>query len=422
MNRFVYSSLLYICCPLIWAYLLFRAIKAPEYREGFWQRLGVVRQPVRSGGIVIHCASVGETRAAAPLVEQLILKYPELAITITTTTPTGKEAALALFNHRVTHRYIPIDWPGSCKRFLKSLKPQIVILMETELWPNFVNCCFQFNIPLLLANARLSKKSFIQYQKFPQLSQNLFNQVTKIAAQYPSDKKYFSMLGVKPNKIELVGNIKFDIDISNKVLQQQIQLKKQWANHRPVWVAASIHPREFDIILNTHQQLLQVLPDLLLIAVPRHPEKFAELKELCHKQDLRFISRSDGLIPDKTIQIVVGDTMGELGLFCGIADIAFIGGSLIPRGGHNPLEAIANGVPVITGPSFYNFDDICQILQNHEVMQVVDSVERLSHNLQDLLNDQTRLFALSRKARQIIEENSGCVKRLIEQVQSLIAK
>jgi len=432
VNRTGYSFLLYLLSPVIWGYLLLRAIKAPEYRDGLLQRLGFSPKNIQTAGILIHCASVGETMAAKPLINHLISAYPNLSITITTTTPTGKKAVLNTFADKVTHCYLPIDWPGCCKRFLNRLKPKIVILMETELWPNFVAHSAHNNIPIMLANARLSKKSLNKYLKFPKISNELFSDISKVTAQYQSDQDNFLELGVHPEKIELVGSIKFDIEISKQLKQQQADLRKQWLEKtnstdnepkaRPVWIAASIHPEEFELVLETHQLLLEKVPELLLIAVPRHPEKFEQLKSDSKKHNLTFVSRSDNQAPDENVQVVVGDTMGEMTLFCGLSDISFVGGSLIERGGHNPLEPIACGAPVLMGPSYYNFSDVCQILINEKVMQVILSAEELSISIEKLLMDNRELSVVAEKSLSIMQKYSGCVNKMIYQVNLLIEK
>jgi len=420
LNRITYTIIFYLLTPLIWCYLLFRAIKAPDYRDGFFQRLGILPKSITSNGIMIHCASVGETVAAIPLIKQLLQTYPDYPIIITSTTPTGKKTALDNFGESVNHCYLPIDWPGSCQRFLKKLKPKLVILMETELWPNFLHVCGNNKIPVLLANARLSDKSLNNYAKYPKLTADLFTNVTKVAAQFNSDKKNFMTLGVSSEKLEVTGSIKFDIQIPEVTLSQQQQLKLQWIKNRPVWVAASIHPGEFRAVLNAHKFLLKALPDALLIAIPRHPEKFDELKLKCTKERLKFISRTDKQVPDDSIKVVVGDTMGEMAVFCGIADMAFVGGSLIERGGHNPLEPIACGTPVIMGQHYFNFSDVCQILINSELLQVAKSGDELASMMKVSLENKKRLTELSRKAINIIQENSGCVGKMMAQIKLLV--
>ncbi len=424
MNRSLYSILIYLLSPFILGYLLFRAIKAPEYRHGLWQRLGLVSFKVKENSLVIHCASVGEVRAAVPLINSLIEHYPELSIIVTTTTPTGKAAVLSSFASRVQHCYLPIDWPGSCKRFIRKVKPQIVILMETEIWPNLLKYCAKNNVPVLLANARLSEKSLKKYLKYPQFSLDIFSHISKIAAQYESDKDNFVKLGLSPEKIILTGSIKFDIEVSESIKIQQNKMRETWllksdGNKRPVWLAGSIHPAEFEDILQTHQLLLNFFPDLLLIAVPRHPEKFDELKKLSENFKLSFISRTDDLVPGENIQVVVGDTMGEMLLFFALADIAYIGGSLIERGGHNPLEAIACGTPVIMGPHYYNFSDVCDILLKQRVLKIVDTPEDLALTMKQLLSNKAELSLLSNNTRQIMIQNKGSLDKIIQQTKRL---
>lgn len=413
MNRLVYSLLLYVISPAIWLYLLFRAIKAPEYRDGIAQRLGLGDNATIRNAVMIHCASVGEVRAAAPLIEQLIKTYPNHSILVTTTTPTGKNMVESLYGDSVVHRYLPIDWFMSSGRFIQAVLPSLVILMETELWPNLLYHCGRQKIPVMLANARLSDKSLAKYQKYPRFAQQLFENVSKVAAQYPSDAENFIQLGTPSNKIELVGSIKFDVQIPAEVQKVQAELSARWRGNRMVWIAASIHPAEFDWVLQTHQQLLQLFPDLLLIGVPRHPEKFAEFKEKCNEYKVSFVCRSEQVEPSAETQVIVGDTLGEMLLFCGVADIAYVGGSLIERGGHNPLEPLACGLPVIMGPHYYNFSDIGQILTDKNLMIVVKNQQALTEQLALLFKNKSELQNKSQQAKVLMEDNRGCVERLL---------
>ena len=422
MNRFFYSLLLYLLSPIIWAYFLFRAIKAPEYRDGFWQRLGNIPKNIKSKGILVHCASVGEVRAAAPLIHQLAEAFTDFPITVSTTTPTGKKAVKTLFGDSVSHVYLPVDWPGSARRFLARLKPELVILMETELWFNLLFDCHRRQIPVLLANARLSDKSVTKYLKHENFSRQLFSFVSIIAAQYQSDKDNFLSLGIAKDNIKLVGSIKFDLEVDTALKIQQEQLKQSWAAERPVWIAASIHPAEFDWILTTHKQLLKKMPDLLLIGVPRHPEKFGEFKSTCANHQLSYVNRSEEKSPDKDTQVVVADTMGEMMLFCGVADLAYVGGSLIERGGHNPLEPLACGTPVVMGPHFYNFADICEQLIAHRLMEVVADQAQLTSTIGQLFTELGKEQTRQQEAHSFMQNNRGCVDRLIELSQSLLTQ
>ena len=426
MNLRVYTIILYLLSPFIWGYFLVRAIKAPEYREGFWQRLGLRlnsnnKQLTNQQRIVVHCASVGEVIAARPLIEKLLDTYTDDShIVVTTSSPTGKQTVKKLFADRVMHAYLPIDWPGSCRRFIQTIKPKLLILMETELWPNILHCCQQKQIPVLLANARLSDKSLSKYQQYPRLTRDIFSNITRIAAQYDSDRINFLKLGISSDKLKMVGSIKFDINLTEQIIADQKSFRDDWVGNRPTWVAASIHPDEFEWILKAHRRLLKQFPDLLLIAVARHPEQFETLKQDCQLHQLKFVSRSLNIPPTENEQVVVADTMGEMLLYCGAANLAYVGGSLIPRGGHNPIEPVSCGTPVIMGPSVYNFSEVCQILANQGVLITLDSEENLADSIAGWLGDREKLNQLSAKTAQIMRQNRGSVERLLNEVRALI--
>jgi len=429
MNRSLYTIFLYILSPLIWLYFLYRGFKDPDYLKGLKQRLGFALHQNAGNNIHVHCASVGETRAAIPLLTRLAKDYPTNTILITTTTPTGRVEVLKLIKklqadnirqQRIQHCYLPIDWPGACHRFAKWSNPKISILMETELWPNLLHQLSKRNIPVLLANARLSDSSLKKYQKHLPLSKELFSNISQVAAQYQSDSLNFQSLGVANDSIELTGSIKFDIWLSDDLKSKQNQLKQQWSEHRLSWIAASIHPAEFELVLNVHQKLLTQFPELLLIAVPRHPERFEELKQICQKLGLIYISRSDQRNPEKKHSVIVGDSMGELTLMCGAANIAYVGGSLIERGGHNPLEPAACGLPVIMGPSDYNFSDISQILQKQDVLEKVEDASGLYNTMKKLLSQPALIEARSQATQNIFNSNRGAVDKIMVLVRKLM--
>jgi len=383
------------------------------------QRLGFISTQVKNS-VHIHCASVGETVAAKPLIRKIARKYPKKNIVITTTTPTGRSEVLKLIkeiNHsHAQHYYLPIDWPGACLRFIKKTKPDLSILMETELWPNLLNQLSKNNIPILLANARLSDSSLRKYQKHPKLSKEIFSKVSLVTAQYKSDKENFLKLGVAENQIELVGNMKFELEFSQELKEKQQQLKQEWTTNRPSWIAASIHPGEFDAILTVHKKLLALFPDLLLIAIPRHPEYFETLKQACKNKHLDYVNRSDNTSPNDSHSVLVGDSMGELTLMCGAADLAFVGGSLIERGGHNPLEPAACGLPVIMGMSHYNFSDICKMMKTAKILEIITNQENLFDALKALLSDQILLESKSEATKQIFKDNRGAVDKIMQSV------
>ena len=420
MNRFVYSLVLYLGAPIIWGYFLLRAFKAKEYREGAANRLGLGIKSTGLNTIVIHCASMGESKAAIPLIESFLESYKKHQLVVTTTTPTGKQIIKDHFGEKVVHYYLPIDWPGACKRFVAKLNPKILIMMEMELWPNLIHYTNQKDVPILLANARLSSRSRDKYLKHKNFSLAMLNKISHIAAQYLSDKSHFESLGMATQKISVAGNIKFDIQLSEDIKQKQLQLKREWQLERPVWLAASIHPGEFNAILQAHRELLKVFPNALLIGVPRHPEKFAEFGESVDQYNFNSVKRSTGVVVSESTQVVIGDTMGEMLAFCGISDMAFVGGSLIDDGGHNPLEPIICGVPVLMGPSYFSFQDIGDELCQQGVLFVCNDSDEILSQLKRAFDNPESLHKLKNSSHQIIKENQGTCKKLAKLTTELI--
>lgn len=334
----LYQVLLYLIQPLIWLRLLLRSRKAPAYRKRWAERYGFCAGKVVSGGIMLHSVSVGETLAAIPLVRALRHRYPYLPITVTTMTPTGSERVQSAFGKDVHHVYLPYDLPGSMRRFLDQVDPKLVIIMETELWPNLINALHQRQIPLVIANARLSARSAAGYKKIGGFIRDILRRITLIAAQNQEDGERFIELGLKRSQLTVTGSLKFDISVTPELAARAVTLRRQWAPRRPVWIATSTHEGEETILLEAHRRLLEKHPDLLLILVPRHPERFPTAKELTQKAGFSYTTRSSGEIPSSSTQVVIGDTMGELMLLYGIADLAFVGGSLVERGGITPWK------------------------------------------------------------------------------------
>ncbi len=416
-----YNLLLVLASPVIWAYFIWRAIKAKDYREGFLQRFGLVKCYNNQDKLLVHCASIGEAKAAIPLIKQLIEKYTNHQIVVTSTTPTGKQALIEAFGNSVTHYYLPIDWVGACARFIRSVNPKLVIIMETELWPNLLKQLDKKAIPVLLANARLSQKSVNKYLKHRQFSKQIFSYVSLIAAQYQSDAKRFAQLNEK-NAVVITGNIKFDLSLPKQVITAQKEFKTNILKNRKVWLAASIHPKEFEAIVLIHKKLCAKYPDLLLIGIPRHPEKFTQFEDCVKQAQLNYVTRSSYEVINAETQVLVGDTMGEVTLFCGVADVAFIGGSLIPRGGHNPLEATVSGTPVIMGSSIYNFADISDLLIKEGCLVKVNNKTDLFQGLNDLLENRVQQEVMSKSALALMQNNRGCVDKLVNLAEQLLVK
>ncbi len=410
----LYQVLLYLIQPLIWLRLLLRSRKAPAYRKRWGERYGFCAGKVAAGGILLHSVSVGETLAAIPLVRALRHHYPFLPITVTTMTPTGSERVLSALGNDVNHVYLPYDLPGSMERFLNQVNPKLVIIMETELWPNLIFQLHQRNIPLVIANARLSTRSAAGYQKAGNFVKIILRKITLIAAQNQEDGERFIELGLRRSQLTVTGSLKFDISVTPELAAKAVTLRRQWAARRPVWIATSTHDGEESIILDAHCKLLKQCPNLLLILVPRHPERFAKAEELTKKAGLSYILRSSDKIPDANIQVVIGDTMGELMLLYGIADLAFVGGSLVERGGHNPLEAAAHAIPVLMGPHTFNFKDICAKLDLANGLITVTDSQSLFTEINSLLTDEDYRLYYGRHAAEVLHENQGALQRLLK--------
>lgn len=409
----LYTILLYFIQPLVWFRLLWRSRKAPDYRKRWLERYGFCKNKVKSGGILVHAVSVGETLAAIPLIKTLQKQYPQLPITVTTMTPTGSKQVKTLLKDSVSHVYLPYDLPCAIHRFLKAVNPKLVIIMETELWPNLISQCHNQKIPLIIANARLSERSANRYHKLGKAISKLLTKISTVAAQNEQDGERFLSLGLPNEHLVVTGSIKFDIELTDK--QSLAQLKQQWQLNRPVLIAASTHSGEDKIILSAFQRLLKNHSNLLLILVPRHPERFKTVEELISDNKLNYIKRSTKQIPTDETQVILGDTMGELLELYGLANIAFVGGSLIEHGGHNPLEPALHHIPIISGKYFFNFKVICEQLIEANGMLICDSTaDSLYSTVNSLLNDDNRSHQIGENAYQVLKRNQGALNRLLK--------
>lgn len=414
MLRLFYTTLFYLIQPLIWVRLWVRGRKAPAYRKRWGERYGFIKKPLKPGGIMMHSVSVGETLAAVPLVRALRHRYPDLPITVTTMTPTGSERVMSAFGGDVQHVYLPYDLPGALNRFLDKVDPKLVLIMETELWPNLIATLHKRHIPLVIANARLSARSAKGYARLGNFIRTLLQRITLIAAQNDEDGERFIELGARRNQLTVTGSLKFDISVTPQLASRAVTLRRQWAPHRPVWIATSTHDGEESIVIDAHRALLQQFPSLLLILVPRHPERFPDAINLVRQAGLSFITRSSGEVPSGSTQVVVGDTMGELMLLYGIADLAFVGGSLVERGGHNPLEAAAHAIPVLMGPHTFNFKDICARLSQSDGLITVTDAPSLIKEVTSLLTDEDYRNFYGRHAVEVLYQNQGALQRLLQ--------
>ncbi|PPV34356.1 lipid IV(A) 3-deoxy-D-manno-octulosonic acid transferase [Ectopseudomonas oleovorans] len=421
MNRLLYTLLLHLALPLIALRLALRARKAPTYARRINERFSLGLPSMKPGGIWVHAVSVGESIAAAPMIRALQAHYPELPITVTCMTPTGSERIQALFGASVQHCYLPYDLPWAAARFLNRVQPRLAVVMETELWPNHIHQCAKRGIPVALANARLSERSARGYARFGKLTAPMLAELSLIAVQTQTEAQRFLTLGARPECVEVTGSIKFDLKIDAELLQRADALRQQWqATTRPIWIAASTHAGEDEIILAAHHQLLKSRPDALLILVPRHPERFNAVHNLCMNQSLTTRRRSTGEAVQTSDQVLLGDTMGELLFLYALADIAFVGGSLVANGGHNLLEPAALGKPVLSGPHLFNFLEIAAQLREAGALNEVENAGQLADKVVALLNEPSEMQRMSQAGLSVLKANQGALQRLLEGLQRLL--
>ena len=411
MNRFIYTLLLYLSLPIAILKLIAKERKSPFRKAKLKNQLGFVTKT--SGKVIwVHCVSVGEFNAARPLIDQILDIYPEHKLAITTTTITGAEAVRNHYQDRVIHYFFPFDLPFIVGPFVNKINPVACILLETEIWPNLINNLNKKAIPVMLINARLSERSLNKYQKFSsKLVQKTINQLTLIGSQNDPSSERFLSLGALPDKVVTVGNLKFDSN--EKDNPNTTQSLQQMIGQRRVVVFASTREGEEKKIIQSYVNLKDKF-DALLIIVPRHPQRFDEVFNLIVDSSLKVKRRSDGLGCDESIQVLLGDSMGELLSYYSVCDIAFIGGSLIDTGGQNMLEAAAASKPILFGPSVFNFEKIAQLFLEKDAAIQVGDADDLMKTISALLLDDTKRQKLGENAKNSFEKNRGAVDRLMK--------
>lgn len=413
--RIIYTILLLFALPFLFLRLLWKSRRQAAYRERMGERAGLYRFKLEKC-IWVHAVSMGEVIAATPLIRKLKAQYPATPLLVTTMTPTGAAQVQKTLSDVATHVYLPYDFPTFVHRFLRAMNPRIAIIMETELWPNTLAACKANQIPVCLLNARLSEKSAHRYQRIASLVKPMLQNINVIAAHSEQDAQRFIALDANKENVVVTGSIKFDLELAEDLSQQAEQLRTMLGRHRFVWVAGSTHEGEENILLAAHQKLCEVHPSALLILVPRHPNRFNSVAELSEK--LFTTSRRSN---DSTAigEVYIGDTMGELMLFYSVADVAFVGGSLIVRGGHNVLEPAAVQKPVLSGPSLYNFTEISATLTAANALVIVNDVDTLAAQLLQLAQNSDYREQLGARAWQVVNANRGALAKQLNIVSSV---
>lgn len=420
--RYLYSALFYLLLPVILLRMLLRSRQAPAYRRRLAERFGIFPAPVvapQQPVICVHAVSVGETLAAAPLIESLLRDYPDHRIAVTTTTPTGSDRVSALFGDRVFHVYSPWDMPGAVKRFLQRVRPELLVIMETELWPNLLHYCHDRGCRVVLANARLSERSARGYGRFGGLTRGMLQQLSVVACQSRPDGDRFLSLGLAPERLTVTGSIKFDLELDDELRARAGALREEIG--RPVILASSTHPGEDEIILSAFGAVREQIPNALCLLVPRHPERFDSVYELCVADGWQVQRRSISAAISPDADILLGDTMGELRLLSGVASVAVIGGSFIEHGGQNVLEAAAWGVPVVAGPHMFNFTEISALLLDAGAMEQLQQPAQLPGSLLRILQDAQLRQRMGSAGERVVAENRGALARLQEIVSRELA-
>lgn len=415
--RGLYSGLLYLLLPVTVYHLMWRGLRVREYFQRWGERYALYPQASRQPHVWLHAVSVGEVNAAAPVVNALRAQRPDLRWVITTITPTGSARVRALWGDAVDHVYLPYDVPGCVDRFLRQFQPQIALILETELWPNLLFGCRQRQIPVYILNARLSARSLRGYRLLGPLIRRALRTVTFVAAQSEDDAQRFVRLGAAPEQVAALGNLKFDIKAPDR--QDMVDaFSAHVAGHRPVWIAASTHEGEEAAVLEIHRQLRARHPDLLLLWVPRHPERFDKVANLVREQGWAVATRTAQRWPQADTEVFVVDTLGELMGFFACASVAFVGGSLQPIGGHNLLEPAAMATATVTGPHLHNFSEISRRMREAGALLIGQDRDEVAGLLDALLQDEPRRQAMVKAGLDLVANGRGAVDRILALIAS----
>jgi 3-deoxy-D-manno-octulosonic-acid transferase len=417
--RFLYICIAYLIAPLVIGAMALRGFRDRMHWRGFSQRFGL-GQTVRARSIWVHAVSVGEVQAGVPLIEALLKRFPDIPLVLTTVTPTGRARAEAMFGTRADVRYVPIDLPGSVRRFFHRVQPQLAIILETEIWPNLYHRCGRLGVPLVLASARISPRSVASYRRLVGLFRETLSHGIFIAAQSAEDAERFVSIGANPARTHVVGNIKFDFGYPADMQAMGQELRNLLGAKRPVWVAGSTHASEEELAIEAHTQIRQRFPDALMVLVPRHPPRFAEVAGLLRLRGVPFVTRTSKVSVTPDTQVYLLDTLGELPVFYAAGDVAFVGGSLVPIGGHNLLEPAALSLPIVAGPHNFNSADIAKMLVEHGAVRIVHDAAQLAAVVAGLFADPATRAVMGASGRKAMDGNRGAVARLMHFLEPLL--
>lgn len=414
MMRFVYNVVTYLLSPVYGLYWIFRGIANRDYWVDLAQRFGFGCPQLTDGCIWIHAVSVGEVQASAPLVKSLATRFPDRQLLITTVTPTGRERAKRLFGNDVAHCYLPFETPMAVNHFFDATSPQIALIMETEIWPNLYYQLEQKSIPLLLVNARLSQKSLQGYLKMRALSRPAVRSIRHIAVQSERDAQRFQHLGARTARLSVMGNLKFEMHLPDDFPKRTRTLKDSLGPERHIWVAGSTHKGEDTQLLAAHRRVLESCAGALLVIAPRHPERASEIAALCSESGFNFRLSTEVASLADDVQVLIVDMLGELVYFYGVALAVFVGGSLVPAGGHNPIEAILAGAPIVTGPNIENFEGVYQDMIQCGAARMIETEHALADRMCAWFSDKEQRKIDVEAGLSVVENSRGALQHCLQ--------
>ncbi len=418
--RLGYNLFTYLISPLLLLHIIIRAIEDKNYIYRVSERFGFYNKDLKGEVIWVHAVSFGEVKAASPLVKELIKNNPLKSVLFTCTTPTGSQLISDTFKGEVVNVYLPYDLKGSVKRFFNWAKPEIAIIIETEIWPNIFEECGHRDVPLVLASACISDRSQNLYKILFSLFKDTISQGIVVGAQTQADAEKFLELGAHKDRTFVTGNIKFDVSAPMDILDKANLFKDEHCKNRPVWIAGSTHPGEEEVLLKAHKQLLDSVPHSLLIIAPRKPERFKSVHNKINDSGLASIKWSEFKGLDANVEVLLIDTLGDLPFFYSVSDIAFVGGSLCSVGGHNLLEPVSFEKPILTGPFLENVKEISfELIEAGGLLLVKDS-EELSSQLNNLFADESIKEQMVSGARRVMQKNKGSIDNIMKLIGPLI--